>query len=249
MSQPEDLSVKGSPLQPHDNPKAKQTKKRTHIEFTADEAHSSSSHVPIGITFPVIDDQSKAPSSLPTDPSVDPPMQTPAPSPTDSTKSIDDPNDPTANLVAYYVDDSPEMIGESYVNALHVINITHSEGTLSPIQQCPFILAHLQPSTRIIPFVPLYLPSVPGYFFYLLYVLQETIQSTSAEQSDYSLFTAVFLMMSHGQFNRPPSIVGTGVLESYVKEIQVSIRREVKKLRDHIIQSAQQQQVERSTSS
>ena len=101
----------------------------------------------------------------------------------------------------------------------------------SRIHTCPFILAHLTPPERIVPFHPLSLRSNSDYLFHLLYVLKESVTSPSG---NYTVWTTVFLMTTLGSQNFVPVIIGSHTTEDIVNVIRNNIERERRLLRNEI---------------
>lgn len=95
---------------------------------------------------------------------------------------------------------------------------------------CPFIAAHLEPSDRILPFHSLYLPTVPGYNFRLLYVLKGPYKEQHQQHTDDpNQYIATFLMNKPDR--RQPILVGTVVTFDFIKKVRESVVEERKKLR------------------
>jgi hypothetical protein len=113
-----------------------------------------------------------------------------------------------------------------YIQDLHVAETIRQEGTQPKVPLCPFFLAHLLPSNRIIPFMPLFIPTCPTYQFHLLYVIKETVTSPNGE---YISWVAVFLLISLEQPTQP-SLVGATVSQSFLTRVESNIERE----RDHL---------------
>jgi hypothetical protein len=113
-----------------------------------------------------------------------------------------------------------------YVQDLHVVEVTDEQKAKAgpSVQLCPFILSHLQPVERIIPFMPLYIPSCPGYIFHLLYVEKETI-------ANHVFCVAIFLLLNMDEPASYPSYVGARTSESFLDTVNSNIQRERARLR------------------
>jgi hypothetical protein len=131
----------------------------------------------------------------------------------------------------YFPEQSPMETVQNYIQDLHVIEITHTKGSQNAkhgIPLCPFIIAHLQSSNRIIPYVPLTIPSCPGYIFLLLYVLKET--TVSNFNQIHTEYTAVFSCILTGQ-GRYPSTIAAKASYSFVEQVRSNVLREKERAR------------------
>ena len=133
----------------------------------------------------------------------------------------------------YIPQELPMETVQSYIQELLVIQVDDVEESSSPsrIPLCPFILGHIQPSSRIIPHVPLYIPNCPTYIFFLLYVIRE-IRSNS--HNDY---VAVFSVIYVGHTGRRPSLIGSRTSHYFVEQVQANVTRERERARELILQA------------
>ena len=122
------------------------------------------------------------------------------------------------------VSTNPQIGMRGYLQDLHVVEVKQQEGAQPAIPLCPFILAHLRPIEHIIPFMPLYLPSCPGYIFHLLYVNRENL-------GDHISCIAVFILFNLEDCTSHPSYVGTRVSEAFLDTVNLNIQRERTRLR------------------
>jgi hypothetical protein len=126
--------------------------------------------------------------------------------------------------------DTTAMV-QSYVQDLYVIEVAREEN-LSPVANgiplCPFILAHLQPSNRIIPYVPLTIPSCSEYRFLLLHVLKETTTFSSGEEFiDYiAVFSMIYIGLMNSITSQYPKLVGTRASLAFVEQVRKNVRTE-----------------------
>jgi hypothetical protein len=110
---------------------------------------------------------------------------------------------------------------QSYIQDLHIVQVPRFEDVKIPL--CPFILSHLQPSDHILPHLPLFLPSCPGYLIFLLYALKEIPPSpipTNQPQTHLVVFSVIF------PEHRCPSIIGSKVDQGFIERIRYNIREE-----------------------
>ena len=133
----------------------------------------------------------------------------------------------------YSAEESPMETVQSYIQDLLVIDGTIDEdkaqGTKSKLPLCPFILAHLQPSNRIIPNVPLTIPSCPAYTCYLLYVIKEA----QCTHNDLMGYTAVFSIF---RGNNMPTLIGAKTNYSFVEQVRSNIIKERERARRLVIE-------------
>ena len=139
------------------------------------------------------------------------------------------PPQPSSHLVwhEYPSREEPMETVQRFIQELMVIDITHVQDTTNKVPLCPFILAHLQPSNRIIPHIPLSLPSCPAYVFYLLYVLKETLPTSQSTE-----YIAVFSMIFTGPSSGHPSLVGSRASIQFVEKIQANVEREKQRINE-----------------
>jgi hypothetical protein len=127
---------------------------------------------------------------------------------------------------------------QSYIQDLHIVEVarTPEAPPHNRIPLCPFILAHLQPSSYLLPHVPLHLPTCPDYSFYLLYVLKETTISSvlGAMTIDY---IAVFSMIPTGLSNKYPTLVGARASYAFVEKVRASVQAERERANGLLIQA------------
>jgi hypothetical protein len=149
---------------------------------------------------------------------------------------------PIRQWCEYSTEESPMETVQSYVQDLPVLEVTidrrKDQSTRPGISLCPFILAHLQPSNRIIPLVPLTIPSCPAYRFYLLYVLKETtLFIYEGNLTDHTAYTAVFSVFRTGHGTGYPILIGTKTNQAFVEQVRSNIQRERERARKLITEA------------
>lgn len=130
----------------------------------------------------------------------------------------------------YSSEESPMETIQSFIQDLYIFDVEYQEGngrSLHGVPLCPFILAHLQPSNRIIPHVPLTLPSCPEYFLILLYAIKETPNHPNLDPQ----YVLVFSLIHLGQTDKCPSLVGTKSCRGFIDQIQENVHKEKERVR------------------
>ena len=132
----------------------------------------------------------------------------------------------------YSSDESPMETIQSFIQDLYILEVECQDGNARSshgIPLCPFILAHLQPSNRIIPHVPLTLPTCPEYFLTLIYAIKET--SEPKANSTSSQYVLVFSLIHLGQTDKYPTLVGTKSCQAFIDQIQENVHKEKDRVR------------------
>ena len=253
MSQ-SNISIQGPPLCPRTNPRAKRIRRKQQ-EQTSDTAVSPSAPTSlVGPSRPLapvltlstmdVRDLRDQEAILPSPP---PPTEDQESSvkakpyseirtpPTDSAQSAHiQPPSGSSNpvpVLSYSIEDQLRAIADEHVHALTIVSFNRNINAPLRIPLCPFILAHLEPRHHIAPLVPVYLPHVGGHFFYLLYVLKDTIMFSPEDPNPHTQWVAVFVMVT---YRYPPTIIGTVISEAFVEQIQKNVKEQSKRLRDRI---------------
>src|SRR5215469_4639828 len=248
MSQ-DKILIRGPALRSKSNPKAKRVRKsksqsQHHHHRTGGPSTTTDTPAPIPSSsksiYPSNRDSCSPSNPIPStgreDNTMDPvhkleePFTNPSTPSPKSTSSIPNKPIPPPHQLSYFPEAEPDLIAQTYVRELQIVHITRQAGTPSPIPLCPFILSHLEP--HIVPHMPLRIHHMPHYLFYFQYVLKETIITPT---KTFDLYAAIFSMANQRDPNHIPTILGTGITEPYLAQLQANIKEETDHLKERII--------------